>query len=185
MTKEVYKSAEELMNRTIEATKKEFNTVRTGRANPALLDRIQIDYFGTPTPLSHTATITAPDARTILIQPWVKTTLADIERALLKADLGLMPTNDGSVIRLNFPPLTEERRKDLVKIVKKQAEDMRVAIRNIRRDANDQLKKMEKENNLSEDEIKRAQDEIQTLTDKYIEMIDELLAAKEREIMEV
>ncbi len=120
-----------------------------------------------------------------MIQPWVKTTLADIERALLKADLGLMPTNDGSVIRLNFPPLTEERRKDLVKIVKKQAEDMRVAIRNIRRDANDQLKKMEKENNLSEDEIKRAQDEIQTLTDKYIEMIDELLAAKEREIMEV
>lgn len=173
------------MKRTIEATKKEFNTVRTGRANPALLDRIQVDYYGTPTPLNQVATVTAPEPRLILIQPWVKSTLGDIERALLKAELGLNPTNDGSVIRLNFPPLTEERRRDLVKMVKKQAEEMRIAIRNLRRDANDQLKKLEKEEHVPEDEVKRTLDEVQQLTDKYITKIDELLVAKEEEIMEV
>lgn len=185
MTKEILRSAEDAMKRTIEATKKEFNTVRTGRANPALLDRIQVDYYGTPTPLNQVATVTAPEPRLILIQPWVKSTLGDIERALLKAELGLNPTNDGSVIRLNFPPLTEERRRDLVKMVKKQAEEMRIAIRNLRRDANDQLKKLEKEEHVPEDEVKRTLDEVQQLTDKYITKIDELLVAKEEEIMEV
>lgn len=185
MVKDLLKRTEDSMKATIEATKKEFNTVHTGRANPALLDRVFVDYYGTPTPVTQVATVTSPEARLIVIQPWVKQTLGDIERAILKSDLGLNPTNDGSVIRISFPPLTEERRKDLVKIVKKIAEDMRIAIRNIRRDANDSLKKMEKEDHVPEDEVKRAMDEVQELTDKYIGIIDELLEEKEKEIMEV
>ncbi len=185
MVKDLLKRTEDTMKATIEATKKEFNTVRTGRANPALLDRVFVDYYGTPTPLSQVATVTSPEARLIVIQPWVKQTLGDIERAILKSDLGLNPTNDGSVIRINFPPLTEERRKELVKVVKKQAEDMRIAVRNIRRDANDSLRKMEKEEHIPEDAIKRALDDVQALTDKYIAIIDELLQEKEKEIMEV
>ncbi|MBO8126373.1 MAG: ribosome recycling factor [Firmicutes bacterium] len=182
---DVLKTAEESMKHTIEAAKKEFNSIRSGRANPSLLDRIHVNYYGTPTPLNQVATITAPEPRLIVIQPWVKDTLGEIEKAIQKADLGLNPNNDGNVIRLNFPTLTEERRKELVKMVKKMAEEMRVAIRNIRRDANDSLKKLEKEEHVSEDEVKRAMDEVQELTDKYIEKIDKLLEAKEAEIMEV
>jgi len=173
------------MQGVIEATKQAFAAIRTGRANPALLDRIQVEYYGTMTPLNQLATISAPEARLLLIQPWDKNAIKDIEKAILKSDLGLTPNSDGSVIRLVIPPLTEERRKELVKVVRKEAEDKRVAIRNIRRDANETLRDLEKEGSLPEDERHRAEDEVQKLTDKYIDLVNQLLEAKENEIMEV
>lgn len=184
-TNELLKEGERRMQQVIAATKKSFAAVRTGRANPALLDRIVVSYYGTPTPLTQMAGISAPEPRLLVISPWDKNSIKDIERAILSSDLGLTPTNDGSVIRLAIPPLTEERRKELVKIVRKDTEDFRVAVRNIRRDLNEAVKKMEKNGDISEDESRRVQDEIQDLTNKYIAEIDNLLAQKEKEILEV
>ncbi|MFQ3612974.1 MAG: ribosome recycling factor [Cyanobacteriota bacterium] len=173
---------EELMGKAVQATQRAFNTVRTGRANSSLLDRIQVEYYGVPTPLKSLATLTTPDSSTLLIQPFDPSTLAAIERAIVASDLGLNPSNDGKVVRLNIPPLTEERRKELSKQVAKLAEEGRVSIRNIRRDAIDAVRKQEKNGELSEDESKGLQDDIQKLTDRYIKKVDELLAEKEKEL---
>lgn len=183
--KEVIAKFEEKMNVVLEVEKKEFSAIRTGRANPSLLDRIQVDYYGTMTPLPQLSTISTPDPKSLVVTPWDKGMLAKVERAILASDLGLTPNNDGNVIRMNLPHLTEERRKDLVKLIKKIAEDMRVAVRNVRRDAVEAVKKMEKEGAITEDDLKRAQDEIQKATDKRIADIDKLLSAKEMEIMQV
>ncbi|MEN9223472.1 MAG: ribosome recycling factor [Thermostichus sp. BF3_bins_97] len=173
---------EELMGKAVQATQRSFNTVRTGRANSSLLDRIQVEYYGVPTPLKALATLTTPDSSTLLIQPFDPSTLAAIERAIVASDLGLNPSNDGKVVRLNIPPLTEERRKELSKQVAKLAEEGRVSIRNIRRDGIDSVRKREKNGELSEDESKGLQDDIQKLTDRYIKKVDELLAEKEKEL---
>lgn len=183
--KEILKQTEEKMNHVIELTKKDFAAVRTGRATPALLDRVHVEYYGTPTPITQMANVSVPDARTLMIQPWDKTSLGSIEKAISKSDLGLVPNNDGSVIRINIPMLTEERRKDLVKLVRKEAEEKKVAVRNLRRDANETVKAKEKAKIFTEDETKKGQDDIQKLTDKFITEVDKLLAAKEKEIMEV
>jgi ribosome recycling factor len=184
MPQSVKKNAEERMEKAIAALKKELSSLRAGRATPSLLDRIQVDYYDTMTPLNQLASINTPDSRTLTIQPWDKTALGAIEKALLKSDLGLTPTNDGSIIRISIPPLTEERRTELVKLTKKFGEEAKVAIRNIRRDANDEIKKMEK-TSISEDESRRHQEDIQKTTDRYTAEVDKLLAAKEKEIMEV
>ncbi|MGY2767155.1 ribosome recycling factor [Thermostichus sp. MS-CIW-26] len=173
---------EELMNKAVQATQRSFNTVRTGRANSSLLDRIQVEYYGVPTPLKALASLTTPDSSTLLIQPFDPSTSAAIERAIVASDLGLTPSNDGKVVRLTIPPLTEERRKELSKQVAKLAEEGRVSIRNIRRDGIDSVRKREKNGELSEDESKSLQDAIQKLTDRYIKKIDELLAEKEKEL---
>lgn len=173
---------EELMNKAVQATQRSFNTVRTGRANSSLLDRIQVEYYGVPTPLKALASLTTPDSSTLLIQPFDPSTLAAIERAIVASDLGLTPSNDGKVVRLTIPSLTEERRKELSKQVAKLAEEGRVSIRNIRRDGIDSVRKREKNGELSEDESKSLQDAIQKLTDRYIKKIDELLAEKEKEL---
>jgi ribosome recycling factor len=170
------------MNKAVQATQRSFNTVRTGRANSSLLDRIQVEYYGVPTPLKALASLTTPDSSTLLIQPFDPSTLAAIERAIVASDLGLTPSNDGKVVRLTIPPLTEERRKELSKQVAKLAEEGRVSIRNIRRDGIDSVRKREKNGELSEDESKSLQDAIQKLTDRYIKKIDELLAEKEKEL---
>ena len=184
MPQSVKKNAEQRMEKAIRSLHKDFASLRVGRAAPALLDRIQVDYYGSPTPIQQLANVTTPDSRTLLIQPWDKSSLSDIERALMKSDLGLTPANDGSIIRLSIPPLTEERRVELVKLIKKLGEETKVAIRNIRRDVNDEIKKMEKEN-ISQDESRRHQDDIQKVTDKYITEVDKALVVKEKEIMEV
>lgn len=183
--KEILSQTEDKMNHVIESTRKDFAAVRTGRAAPALLDRLHIDYYGTPTPISQMANVSVPDARTLMIQPWDKTALSSIEKAIQKSDLGLVPNNDGSVIRINIPQLTEERRKDLVKLVKREAEEKKVAIRNIRRDANEHIKAKEKAKEITEDEVKKGIDDIQKLTDKFVAEVDKLLTLKEKEIMEV
>ncbi|GGF97042.1 ribosome recycling factor [Paenibacillus aceti] len=180
----IKKHAEERMEKAIQALKRDLATLRAGRATPALLDRIQVEYYGSLTPLNQLANINTPDSRTLMIQPWDKSSLSDIERAIMKSDLGLTPANDGTNIRLSIPPLTEERRVELVKMTKKYGEESKVAIRNIRRDANDDIKKLEK-TDISEDESRRHQDDIQKMTDKYIAEVDRVLAAKEKEIMEV
>jgi ribosome recycling factor len=185
MVKDLLKDAENHMKITIEATKKEFQSIRTGRANAGVLDRVQVEYYGNPSPLKQVASVTVPDPRTIIIQPWDKSILATIEKAILKADLGLNPVNDGSLIRVPVPQLTEERRKDLVKVARKEAEEKRVAIRNLRRETNDKIKNLEKGGKITEDESKKALDETQKLTDKYIAEIDKLLTQKEKEILEV
>ncbi|WP_019638045.1 ribosome recycling factor [Paenibacillus fonticola] len=184
MPQSIKQNAEERMDKAIQSLKRDLATLRAGRAAPSLLDRIQVDYYGTPTPINQLANINTPDTRTLLIQPWDKSSLADIERAIQKSDLGLTPANDGSMIRLSIPPLTEERRVDLVKMTKKFGEEAKVAIRNIRRDANDDIKKLEK-TDISEDESRRHQEDIQKSTDKFIAEVDKVLAAKEKEIMEV
>lgn len=176
---------EDKMNKTLEVLQSEFGTIRAGRANPHVLDKIKVDYYGTPTPLQQVGNITVPEARMIVIQPWEKTLLKAIEKAILTSELGINPTNDGSVIRLVFPELTEERRKELSKDVKKKGENAKVAIRNIRRDANDAFKKMEKANEMSEDEHKQAEEKIQKITDKMITKVDEAVEAKTKEIMTV
>lgn len=177
--------AEEKMKKAIENLKEEFATVRAGRANPHILDKVMVDYYGVPTPIPQVASITVPEARMIVIQPWEARMLKEIEKAIQKSDLGVNPTNDGKVIRLIFPELTEERRKELVKQVKKMAEDAKVAIRNIRRETLDEYKKMKKNNEITEDDLKDAEEDVQKLHDKYIEQIEKLLSAKEKEIMEV
>ncbi|ACK71110.1 ribosome recycling factor [Gloeothece citriformis PCC 7424] len=173
------------MQKTIESTQRSFNTIRTGRANSALLDRVMVDYYGTETPLKSLANITTPDATTIAIQPYDRGSMGQIEKAIQLSDIGLTPNNDGQMIRLNIPPLTTERRKELVKLAGKLAEEGKVAIRNIRRDAIDSVRKQEKNHELSEDESRNLQDEIQKVTDEYTAKIDELLAAKEKDISTV
>ncbi|MBO3284339.1 ribosome recycling factor [Paenibacillus sp. FSL M8-0228] len=184
MPQSVKKSAEERMQKAIQALQRDLASLRAGRATPALLDRVQVEYYGTMTPVNQLANINTPDSRTLMIQPWDKSSLADIERAIQKSDLGLTPSNDGNTIRLSIPALTEERRTDLVKLTKKNGEEAKIAIRNIRRDANDDIKKLEK-SDISEDESRKHQEDIQKTTDKFIAEVDKVLAAKEKEIMEV
>lgn len=185
MFDEIMLDLEERMDKALEALQHEFATIRTGRANASLLDGIMVDYYGAPTPVAQMATVSVPEPRMLMIQPWDKSTLKDIEKAIQMSDLGLVPNNDGSLIRLNIPQLTEERRKELVKLVHKRTEDARIAVRNIRRDGNDSLKKEEKKDGISEDQVKKAMDDVQTLTDKKMEEIDHLMAAKEKEVLEV
>jgi len=173
------------MEKTISALEKSLSRVRTGRASISLLDGIKVDYYGVSTPIAQTATLSIPESRLIIITPWDATALGAIEKAIQKSDLGLMPTNDGKVIRLAIPQLTEERRKELVKIVKKMAEESKIKLRNARRDANEELKMMKKNNNISEDELFTTQEEVQKLTDNYIQKTDKILTAKEKEIMEI
>ncbi len=177
--------AETTMQKTIEATQRSFNTIRTGRANASLLDRVMVEYYGSPTPLKSLANISTPDSSTITIQPFDRGSLNIIEKAISLSDVGLTPSNDGSVIRLNIPPLTSDRRKELAKIVAKYAEEGRVSIRNIRRDAVDTIRKQEKNSEISEDEAVDQQENLQKLTNKYTAKIDELLAEKEKEITKV
>ncbi|TCS82973.1 ribosome recycling factor [Tepidibacillus fermentans] len=185
MPQTIKKNVDEKMSKAIVSLKKDLASVRAGRANPSLLDKVHVEYYGTSTPINQLANISAPDPRTLVIQPWDKSVIGEIEKAILKSDLGLTPTNDGIVIRITIPQLTEERRKDLVKVVKKMGEESKVAIRNIRRDGNDDLKKLEKNGDISEDELRRTQEEIQKLTDKYIAEVDTIVSVKEKEIMEV
>jgi ribosome recycling factor len=182
---ELKRKAAERMTRSIEVLKKDFASIRTGRASLSLLDGIFVNYFDTQTPLQQLAILSIPESRQITIQPWDQKIIPDIEKAILKSDLGLTPSNNGKIIRITIPPLTEERRKQLVKAVKKKAEESKVAIRNIRRDTNDELKKLEKEKQFSEDEAKKLHDEVQKITDTYIAKVDEVLKHKEKEIMEV
>ncbi len=173
------------MKVTLKNLKDEFNTIRTGRASSALFDKIRVDYYGTPTPLNQVATVSIPEARLVVIQPWDKSTLNEIEKAIQKSELSVNPSNDGKVIRINIPPLTEERRKEFVKVARNIAEQSRVAVRNVRRDANEELKKLLKDSEISEDEEKKLTEEIQKLTDQYIKEINTLLEEKEKEIMEI
>lgn len=176
---------EDHMKKAVDAAQRSFNTIRTGRANASLLDRIMVDYYGQETPLKQLASINTPDASTLTIQPYDPSSLNNIEKAISLSDVGLTPSNDGSVIRLNIPPLTSDRRKELVKLAGKYAEEQKVSIRNIRRDAIDSVRKQEKSKDISEDESRSLQDDIQKLTDKYIAKVDEVLAAKEEEITTV
>ena len=182
---EKLKVYEDKMNKTLDNLQSEFASIRAGRANPHVLDKLRVDYYGTPTPIQQVGNISVPEARMIVIQPWEKSLLKAIEKAILTSDLGINPTNDGTMIRLVFPELTEERRKDLAKDVKKKGEAAKVAIRNIRRDANDTYKKQEKANEISEDDRELAEDKIQKLTDKMIEKVDKAVEAKTKEIMTV
>ncbi|MFC3797774.1 MULTISPECIES: ribosome recycling factor [unclassified Cohnella] len=184
MPQTIKKNAEERMDKALAALRRDLSTLRAGRASGAMLDRVQAEYYGALTPVNQLGTINTPDSRTLIIQPWDKSALAAIEKAILKSDIGLTPANDGTIIRLNIPPLTEERRADLVKSTKKFGEEAKVAIRNIRRDANDDIKKKEK-GEISEDESRRHQDDIQKSTDRFVAEVDKILAAKEKEIMEV
>lgn len=177
--------AETKMKKTIQNLIGEFNTIRTGRASTALFDKIMVDYYGAKTPLAQVANISIPEARLVVLQPWDKNVIGDIEKAILASELSLTPNNDGKVIRINIPPLTEERRKDLAKQSKATAEQARVAIRNIRRDLNEAIKKAQKDGEMTEDENKKAQDEVQKVTDQFIKEVDKLAAEKEKEIMEV
>ncbi len=185
MIEDVLAEAESKMQKAIDALRRELATIRTGRASPALLERITVDYFGTPTPLNQLASISVPEPRMLVIQPWDKSTMPFIEKAIQKSDLGLTPTNDGRQIRLVLPSLTEERRRDLVKLVRRKIEDGKVAVRNDRRDAADEAKRLEKDKQISEDELKRAQENLQKTTDRYIQEADRVGAAKEAEVMEV
>lgn len=184
-SKTVLASAEDRMKKTIEALRRELATIRTGRANPALVDHVRVDYYGNLTPISQMASVSAPDARQIVIQPWDKGTLTAIEKAIQKSDLGLTPNNDGLVIRLMIPQLTADRRKDLVKGVKKKVEDGKVALRNVRRDAGDELKTLEKNKVIAEDEQRRVAEQLQKLTDRYIVEVDSVGRTKEQELLEV
>lgn len=177
--------AEDHMKKAVESTQRAFNTIRTGRANPSILDRVMVEYYGAPTPLKSLANISTPDATTIMIQPFDRSTLNLIEKAISLSDIGLTPGNDGSTIRLNIPPLTSERRKEFVKVAAKYAEEGKVSIRNIRRDVVDTIRKQEKSSEISEDEARDQQDKVQKLTDKHIAKVDELLAEKEKDIMTV
>ncbi len=173
------------MEEGIESFGKSLNKVRTGRASLSLLDGIKVDYYGTPTPINQVATLSTPESRLILISPWDKNAIGYIEKAIQKSDLGLMPSNDGNVIRIAIPPLTEESRKEIVKVVKKMAEESRIRLRNVRRDANNQFKTLKKDSEISEDDLYTYQDEVQKVTDEYIKKIDASFAAKEKEIMEI
>ena len=183
--KEIQNKLQQQMEKTIEALKHEFSTIRAGRANAQMLDKIRVDYYGTPTPINQVGSISVPEPRTLMINPWDKSAMKDIETAIRNSDLGLNPTNDGEVIRLNIPALTEERRIELTKQAKKASEEFKVRIRNERRDANDKLKKLEKEGEITEDDLKKAQDNVQKMTDKYTKEVDVLLEVKEKDIMAV
>ncbi|MDR1702597.1 MAG: ribosome recycling factor [Sporomusaceae bacterium] len=183
--KDITENHETKMQKAIEALKKEYGTLRAGRATPSLLDRVMVDYYGTPTPVNQVATIAVPEPRIITIKPFEKNMLAQIEKAIQKSDLGLNPNNDGTIVRLAIPQLTKERRSELCKVVSKKGEENKVAVRNLRRDANEAVKKLEKGKTITEDEAKKGQENIQKLTDKYIKEIDAVMAAKEKEIMEV
>ncbi|MCI2255463.1 ribosome recycling factor [Domibacillus indicus] len=185
MSQEVMNQSKERMDKAISAFNRELASIRAGRASANVLDRITIDYYGAPTPINQLASINIPEARLLVITPYDKSSMGDIEKAILKSDLGLTPSNDGSVIRLNFPALTEERRKELAKLVKKEAEEAKVAIRNIRRDTNDDLKKGEKNGDLTEDDLRGYTEDVQKQTDNYIRKVDEIAKEKEQEIMEV
>lgn len=177
--------AEESMDKAVAALNRDFSKLRTGRASTALVEGIRADYYGTPTPIAQMASLAVPDSRTITIQPWDKGGFSAIEKALLKSDLGLTPVNDGKIIRIIIPPLTEERRKELVKVARKYGEESKIALRNMRRDANDNLKKAEKDKEISEDECKRALEDVQKLTDRYVAEVDRRCQAKEKEIMDI
>jgi ribosome recycling factor len=185
MADQIIKNSKDKMEKAIQSYKRELGTVRAGRANPAILDKVQVDYYGAMTPLNQLSTISVPEARLLVIQPFDKSSIGDIEKAIQKADLGLSPSSDGSVIRISIPPLTEERRADLVKVVKKYGEEAKVAIRNIRRDANDDLKKLEKDGGITEDELRGYTDDVQKQTDHYVKEVDEITKQKEKEIVEV
>jgi len=185
MIKDIIHIADEKMNKTIAVLKKDFASMKAGRANPTMLDRIEVEYYGSMSPLSQMANISAPEPRVLLIQPWDKSSMKDIEKAILKSDLGINPSNDGIAIRLIVPELTEETRKNLVKNVKKTGEDAKVAIRSIRRDCNDKIKALKKDSDISEDEIKKGEDDIQKRTDSFIKEIDKIVEQKEKEIMSV
>ena len=179
------KEFEEKMNKTIDTLLEDYATIRAGRANPHILDKIRVDYWGTPTPLQQVANVSVPEARMIQIQPWESSLIKEIEKMILVSDIGITPTNDGKVIRLIFPELTEDRRKEIVKDIKKKGENAKVAVRNIRRDANDTFKKMEKNDEISEDDLKDAEEKIQKITDKAIEKIDKAVENKTKEILTV
>lgn len=185
MIDDVQKDTEERMKKALESLKRELQTIRTGRASTSLVDRLQVDYYGTPTPLNQLATVTTPEARLLVIQPWDKGALALIEKALQKSEMGFNPTNDGRIIRIPIPPLTEDRRRDMVKVVKHKVEDSRVAIRNVRRDALHSLKELLDEKMISEDEQKRANEKIETLVQKYVHEADGIGQTKEAEVLEV
>ncbi|MGG7163693.1 ribosome recycling factor [Clostridium ihumii] len=185
MMKEVIKTADEKMNKTISVLKNELSTMKAGRANPKMLDRIEVECYGSMVPLNQVANVSAPEPRVLLIQPWDKSSLKDIEKAILKSDLGLNPTSDGSVIRLIIAELTEETRKNLVKNIKKVGEDAKVAIRSIRRDANDKIKSLKKDGEISEDEVKKAEENIQKETDKFVKQVDTIIADKEKDVMSI
>ncbi len=185
MIDEVRKGTGDKMQASIEALKHEFSTIRTGMASLSLLDDIRVDYYGTPSPINQVATLSLPDGRTIAIAPWESKMIGPIEKAIQKSDLGINPVNDGKMIRLNIPPLTEERRKELVKKAKKMSEEAKVGIRNIRRESNDRLRKSQKDKEITEDELKKGEQEIQKLTDDFVKKVDDVLAHKEKEIMEV
>lgn len=185
MLNQIYTETEEKMKKAVEAVQKELAGIRTGRATTALLDGIRVEYYGSAVPLNQVASVSAPEPKLLVIQPWEKKMIEEISRAILKSDLGLNPTSDGNVIRLGIPPLTEERRKDLVKLIKKLAEEGKISIRNIRREANEALDKAEKKKEISEDDNRKSQERIQKLTDRYIEAIDKVVKGKEVEIMEV
>ena len=180
-----YNNIEEKMLKTIGVLEENYSEIRAGRANPAILNKVRVDYYGVPTPINQIAGISVPEARLIVIQPWDGSVLKEVEKAILASDIGINPNNDGKVIRLSFPDLTEEKRKDIVKDIKRMAEDSKVAIRSIRRDGIDEFKEMQKESLITEDELKRAEDDIQKLTDKYTDEIDKILDNKEKEIMSV
>jgi ribosome recycling factor len=185
MTAEIFTNAERKMARAIEAMERDFNSIRTGRASTTLVERIHVDYYGTMTALNQLASISVPEAHQIVIQPWDRSVLNGIEKAIIKSDIGLVPNVDGTVVRLNIPPLTEERRKDLVRVVHKRMEEARVEIRNLRREAADALKKEEKDGSVGADESRRSLDSVQKLTDRYIADVDRLGLAKEQEVLEV
>ncbi|MFJ5963360.1 ribosome recycling factor [Bacillus sp. NPDC093026] len=185
MSKEVLSQAKEKMEKAVAAYGRELATVRAGRANASLLDKVTVEYYGAQTPLNQIASITVPEARMLIVTPYDKTAIGDIEKAIQKSDLGITPTSDGNVIRIAIPALTEERRKELVKVVKKYSEEAKVAVRNIRRDANDDLKKLEKNGEITEDELRSSTEDVQKLTDEYVAKIDDVTKDKEKEIMEV
>ncbi len=185
MYADVIKKTRSAMSKSLDSLKKDFTKVRTGRASTTLLDDVRVDYYGTPTPLNQVGTLTVPEPRLITIQPWEKNLIPEIERAILKSDLGLNPSSDGQLIRIIIPALTEERRKEMVKLIKRMGEDAKISVRNARRDGNEALKKLEKDKEISEDELKRGEKEIQDVTDEFVKKIDEAIAAKEKEVMEI
>jgi ribosome recycling factor len=185
VTKELISDAERRMQKAVEVAAHDFSTIRTGRANPVVLDNIKVDYYGATTPLNQLAGISVPEPRMLMVTPWDRTQINAVLKAIQASDVGLTPMSDGNVIRLNVPPLTEERRKELIKLLHKKAEEHRIAVRNVRRDANEHLKAQEKKSEITEDDLKREQDEVQKLTDKYIIDIDKLATAKEVELKEV
>jgi ribosome recycling factor len=184
MIDDIYQETRESMGKSIEALERELKRVRTGRASLSILDGIKVDYYGTLTPLNQMATLAVPESRLITIQPWDVSVIQDVEKAILKSDLGLTPSNDGKILRISIPPLTEERRKELVKMVHKMCEDHKVSVRNTRRDSNELLKSLKKDGDISEDEAFKAQDEVQKITDEHIKLIDDCFTKKEKEILE-